>query len=699
MTAIPIAGVTHDITLSSGTTKYGFMIAPGSYRSERVDDFAPRIATGTDSKTREGYWDSYSQESCSEGVDQAEFSNVNKINKSDGNVFTDLPLSAQLDSIWTTLDAAKVCTAPMIVDFTVTSSLATMAVAGVGVKIRRTTSAPYTSWSDSTSTLSSNSVWLHEHSYNGTNFLFVAASTGADFYRSTDADTFTQPCAGQKANCFTTWQKSDGTVYLVLGLAATIKLSTDGGVTFGSAINVGNPSSIVTGLSSAFGYLLIGKEDGLFRYDGANMIDIVQYPTQKNSKNFKCIVNFDGFLYTHMLGRILKIALTGGAVSSLVDITPEMSGSANKDLYGHGQPIWLFVGPFVLYAAFTGGQNLYPELLAYSGSGWHQRYLGTASVTMSAAGYSQNLTRMLINPASIIARRQITLRDIPFEDYDNTGVFETSDFTGDLPFMQKAFRAVNIETRNMSITQAGVNDNYGRTISVAYSTDKGDTFVSMGTVTTDGRTNLPFAVTSQTTLSDSATVNANSMRLKFTLNRGSLASKSPVLVRYSVDFLNRPLATHAHSMNLRLGTTMTLRNGTLETISVLERMQFIKDIEDAESPIRFIDMIGRHYLVYVTKTSAVKVEKENEDERMVAIVMVDAVTGLWPQTSHGVTMTSTVTATLLDFYYYDFDGFESIPAPDAQIVWQGPYNDFTTLIYDTDLYDITLARTSARYTV
>ena len=111
------AGVTHDITLASGSTKYGFMIQPGSYRSERIDDFAPRIATGTDSKTREGYWDSYTQSSASEGIDQNDFSNINKISKSDGNVFTDIPGSIQLDSSWATVDAGQVCTAPMIINF------------------------------------------------------------------------------------------------------------------------------------------------------------------------------------------------------------------------------------------------------------------------------------------------------------------------------------------------------------------------------------------------------------------------------------------------------------------------------------------------------------------------------------------------------------------------------------------------------
>ena len=688
MCPVASAGVTHDITLASGSTKYGFMIAPGSYRTERVDDFAPRIATGTDSKTREGYWDSYSQSSASEGVDQEDFLNINQIAKSDGNVFTDLPTAIQLDSSWATADSAGSATAPMIIDFGTS-----FVVAGCGTSLRRSTDG--TTWSNHTTpsgVLAASIVWLHEHN----TFLFVAVN-GANYYISNTNNPAVLTAGAQVASSFTTWTKSDQVVYLVLSNGNQIKTSSDNGSTWSAAINVGNSSSNITGMSSAFGYLLIGKEDGMWRYDGTSLVDIVQYPVQKNSTNFRCIVPFDGFIYTHMMGRILKIALTSGTVSSMVDITPEMRGSAVKELYGHGKPTWMYTGPFVLYAAFNNGRASsggFPELMAYSGSGWHQRFLGTAGHTLTAAGYSSNLVRSHINLQAngTIYKKMISLRDVPFQDYPTNGVFETSDYTGDLPFMQKAFRAVNIETRNLSVAA-------GRNISVSYSTDKGVTFVSMGTVTTDGRTNLPFSNTNQSTLSDSATINANSMRLKFTLTSGSVTGETPVLIRYTVDFLNRPLATHAHSMNLRIGSTMTLRDGTLETVSVAERLQFIRDVEDAESPLRFIDMTGRHYLVYMTKSSVIKVEKEDVDERTIAVVMVDAVTGLWPQTSHGITMTSTVSAQLLDFYYYDFDGFESIPAPDAQIIWQGPYNDFTTLIYDTDLYDITLTRTSARYTV
>jgi len=48
-----------------------------------------------------------------------------------------------------------------------------------------------------------------------------------------------------------------------------------------------------------------------------------------------------------------------------------------------------------------------------------------------------------------------------------------------------------------------------------------------------------------------------------------------------------------------------------------------------------------------------KVEKETEDERLVTIVMVDAVTGLWPQIEKTITLTVVATATLFDSFKYD----------------------------------------------
>ena len=98
---------------------------------------------------------------------------------------------------------------------------------------------------------------------------------------------------------------------------------------------------------------------------------------------------------------------------------------------------------------------------------------------------------------------------------------------------------------------------------------------------------------------------------------------------------------------------MTIRDGTLETVPVNERLEFLHQIEDSETPIRWVDMLGRNYSIYVTKTSTVKTEKETEDERLVSVVMVDAVTGLWPQVIQGIKITITATAVVYDTYNYD----------------------------------------------
>ena len=360
---MPSAGETHDITLKAGATTFGFMVAPGEYNTERVDHFAPRIATGTEARVREGFWDAWSQTGITEGIDQLTFASDKRIYRSDGNIFPFADQDITLHSAWNSTDASKVATAPMIVDFGASTVLT-----AIGTKVRRTTDD--STWTDSSTTLGASAVWLHRHGSN----VFAACGTSADLYLSSDGDSWSQPASGQKASCFTTWEKPDGNVYLVLGTGSTIKTSTDNGSTWSSAINVGNPESNVTGLGVAFGLLIIGKEDSIFWYDGTNLIEISGFYKQKYSGNCKALVYHDGFMYTHILGRIVKISLSSGIISNMIDVTPLMKGDENKDLHGHGIPIWLWSGPFHLYAAFDQGESNLPEVLAYNGIGWHQMY-------------------------------------------------------------------------------------------------------------------------------------------------------------------------------------------------------------------------------------------------------------------------------------------------------------------------------------
>lgn len=623
------ATFTHHITLETGGTRYGFKIRPGSYRRERADDFAPRIATGNDPKTREGLWDSWAQTGASEGVDQLLVTNVNKVYRSDGNVFLNKDQAITLDAAWNSSDAGKTATAPMIIDY-----LTDLVLVGVGTKVRNYTVSTGL-WADSTTTLGANVVWLHRHGI----YAFAGVGNTVEMYRTTDALTWTQVAttpATQPASCITSWE-SGTTVSLVLGVDSTIKLSADSGVTWAAAINVGNPASNVTGLGVAFGLLIIGKEDGLYSYDGTNVTELLLVPNSKNVNNFKAIVYHEGFLYTNILGRVVKLSYSSGAVTNMVDITPLMIGSEERDLYGHGTVVWLWAGVNHLYASFDDGESVYPEVMYYNGLGWQQAYRGTSGDTMTAGGYSQLAARTFINDGATRARRHVTIRDVPFPDYPTSAQYETSDFDGSLPFMLKAFRDISIEARNLSVAA-------GRAITVDYSVDKGVTWVVIGTVTADGKTELNF----DTSL---GSVTSQHLRLRFTLTRGSTATETPVLERFTASFLNRPNPIYVHSVEVELGPSQALLDGTVEDHTVAEQIDFLNTLEGSSTPLRFVDTVGTNYLVYISKTSLSQrsLQEPVNDQRIVQVVMVDAVTGLWPQGINPLTITASVEMTLITY--------------------------------------------------
>ena len=603
----PVAGTTHDITLENTANKLGFMIAPGSYRIERVDDFAPRIAQGTEAALREGIWDVWAQSGIVEGIDQLQFSNPQKIYHSDGNVFPLRDGNTQLDSVWRESDPLKTPTAPTMPDFT-TGGTDYILIA-IGTKVRRgnmTTGV----WTDSTTTLGANCVWLHTHG----GYVFAATGTGADFYRSNDLVTFTQPSAGQKATCFASWATAQKT-YLVLGTGNTIKTSEDSGVTWAAAISVGDPTTLITGLAVAFGLLFIGKEDGLYYYDGTAVYEALQVKNQKYATNFRAIVmHSDGFMYTHVLGRVLKFSFSSGEVANMVDVTPLMLGSANKELYNHGLPVWMWSSPRDVYCLFDDGEGVYPELLSFNGLGWHQAYRGASGDNALAGGYSTLTGRTFLNDGDTMGRRHTILRDTPLQDYPVGGQFDTSFFDGGLPFMFKAFREVTVEARDISASGS---------ISVFYTTDKGVTYTSLGTITVNGKTKLSFPST--------AAVGAYTLGLRFQFNRNS-ATSTPVLERFSVTFLNRPTPIYGYTATLLLAPDQLLRDNTAETLTFVERYDFLHSIEASSNPTVLADMNGLVVNVFVTKTSVVKaaekpMDGEAPDERQAQIVMVQAFPG------------------------------------------------------------------------
>lgn len=607
---MPTAGITHDITLQNAGTTHGFMIVPGSYRIERVDDFAPRIAQATESALREGIWDVWAQSGFVEGIDQYLFTNPQRIYWSDGNVFALRDGNTQLDAVWRESDAAVTLTAPTIIDFSTGGT--DYVVVGKGTKVRRGNLSTGV-WTDSTTTLGANCVWLHAHG----GFVFAATSTGADFYRSADLVTFTQPSAGQKATCFASWATATKT-YLVLGTSNTIKKSEDNGVTWDAALSVGDPATLITGLGVAFDLLIIGKEDGLYYYDGTSVHEVFPFKNQKYAQNCRALVmHSDGFLYTHILGRVVKISFSSGGISNMTDITPLMLGSADKELYNHGIPVWMWSSVKDLYCLFDDGEGVYPELLYYNGLGWQQGYRGASGANAVAGGYSQLTGRTFLSDGSTRGRRHTILRDTPLQDYPTTGETRTSFFDGGLPFMYKAFRDVSVECRDISSLGS---------IAVHYTIDRGVTYTLMGTVTSNGKTLLSFP--------NATTVGSYTLGLKFVITRNS-ATSTPVWERFTVRFLNRPDPIYGFTFTALLAPGQLLRDNTAEIISVGDRISYLKAIEGSVEPTILADATGYTSSVFLTKTSTVKAPEkpegsaasESPDERTIQVVAVQAFPG------------------------------------------------------------------------
>lgn len=517
------AGKTHDISLAVGSDTYGFMLQQGTALEERVNDFAPTIGSGDNPAFAEGAWRAWEQDNALEGIDQLRVESKNKIYWSDGNIETTRDGLIQLASAWASSDASKTATAPMIGDFSTNR-----VVCVAGTKVRRFDTSLLT-WADSTTTLGASGTFYYPHN----TVALVACGSGADFYRSTDLDTWTQPAAGQKASVFVTWREK-----VWLGYQNTIKSSSDNGTTWSAAINVGDPNTNITNIIVAFNVMFIRKEEALYYYDGTNVVEVYRKINSLYSGNKTLIYHSDGFMYMGEGTAVKKFSISSGSITNMVDVTPLMWGDANKELYGHGTPVWMFSGPQHLYVGFTGGENSYPEVLAYNGQGWHQVYRGTASATLNAAGYSRLMGWLFLNDGSTRRKKMVTLRDWSDADYPSSGEFHTSLFDAILPQMPKGFGAVRVWGRNLSST---------RTIAVHYRTTLTGSWTLLGTVDADV---YPDPVTLLFSTSNKA-IGSNAAQLRFVLSTDSAAS-TPVLLRFSVKYLNRPLTVHAYSMVLTL---------------------------------------------------------------------------------------------------------------------------------------------------
>ena len=94
--------------------------------------------------------------------------------------------------------------------------------------------------------------------------------------------------------------------------------------------------------------------------------------------------------------------------------------------------------------------------------------------------------------------------------------------------------------------------------------------------------------------------------------------------------------------------SQTLLDGTAETVGILERLRFLRKLEDSQSPIVMVDRQMRKHLVYVTKVqlSRPSYQLDKAQELEVRMVCVDASDHQWRQAALKLGVSLSYTAVL-----------------------------------------------------
>lgn len=79
--------------------------------------------------------------------------------------------------------------------------------------------------------------------------------------------------------------------------------------------------------------------------------------------------------------------------------------------------------------------------------------------------------------------------------------------------------------------------------------------------------------------------------------------------------------------------SQTLLDGTAETVDIQTRLDFIRKMEDSQTPIVMIDTFGVKHLLFVTKVTYARPWNplDHQEEPEVTLSCVDAYDGLWLQ--------------------------------------------------------------------
>ncbi len=591
LTVRTVGGPFDVILQKTGGTAMGFRTTRAA-SVRQVTNVAPRISTGGDSRYSSEAWEQLVMVGFETGGDKELFETDEKRYQwSDGRVALHVPGRITLASQWESLDTGHTATAPQLIDFS-PAGFNPRIVAGTGTHLRchNTSTGLFESAQPGVGTPFAGNV---KHLFRNDLYLFVALGTNGS-YRWTGAGInsgFTSLAVN--ADAFGWYQE---TLHRGLGSGLYIASANDGSAWSATVLQVGYPGTSITDLYEANNLLLISKPEGLFAWNGLDIVKLLDFDVTLSTPNGAYGSAWRGAVYFPWVVSTQKMAIVNGYPAAVTDISPKMTGDVGKERYGHGRPIRLFGSPRFLIGAFDDGEGVYPEVLAYTEIGWHQLYRGTSGETLGAAGFSRLMDWIVVSVNGAFIRKRVTnAYDYEYPDYATTGQFITPAMDMGFPDEPKAWRSVSQIVRDVD------EDN---TIAIEYRLD-GGSWVAVGTI--DAMPDRPNDPIELLLGGVNAQVTGKRLELRYTFIReaGDITSSPAIKLPLVVRGFPRPRAFDSISEALILDTNQDLWNdfGTVGDdagYSMQEMLDFLENIRDTPETVIYTDEWNRRHYVEIT---------------------------------------------------------------------------------------------------
>ncbi|RLC80046.1 MAG: hypothetical protein DRJ03_22420, partial [Chloroflexi bacterium] len=273
-----VDGQLYDIAIERANgERLGFMIVKGSDRKERVNDWAPVISTTGEPQYSSGVWRPWTQSDWSGGLGQEIWDSSEKTR------------FYEAEGVETRIDGrVMLATAVTVTD----PDIAAAQPVDYGGKIFMRATATYclrqyesgVGWSTAYSFAAiPTDICVHGSD------LYVAVGDSEDMWvwRS---GAWTQ--LDVAASRLAVWDEK-----LWRSKGHEIFYTETAGSTWSSAIAVGDSSTTITSMCPFAQKLYIGKEDGLYYYDGSDVVQMIDCRNRLWSGNFVQMAEWEGYLY------------------------------------------------------------------------------------------------------------------------------------------------------------------------------------------------------------------------------------------------------------------------------------------------------------------------------------------------------------------------------------------------------------------